>query len=201
MRLSQATEVVMEIQPRSVPPGQAWKDGWPQTVREFERLVEFFQHRLVQYAFRRLGNRQDAEDVAQEVFVRAFKNPMPKKRVRHVSSYLYRMAANACTDFLRRRKHAWREVSIEETNERIVDVRTSPSEEAAAAEEIDRIEKLMDRLPHRQAEVVRLRVYDELTFAEIAEVVGSSVPTVKSRFRYGLERLRPFVAREWEVLP
>jgi len=178
---------------------QTWNAGWPQTVGEFEALVEVFQDRLVRYAFRRLGNHQDAEDAIQEVFVRAYRNPMPKGRVKQVGSYLYRMAANACTDFLRRRKHRLQEISIDTVEAKIVEIGASPSDEAVAAEELRRLNQLVDRLPRRQAEVVRLRVFDELSFAEIAEVVGRSVPTVKSRFRYGLERLRPWIEKGWEV--
>ena len=61
-------EAVMEF--NQVPPinRAIWEGGWPQTPGEFERLVEAFQDRLVRYAFRRLGNLHDAEDVAQEVF-------------------------------------------------------------------------------------------------------------------------------------
>ena len=199
MQLSRATKEVMETDQDTLSPDRTWDGGWPQSLEQFEDLVEVFQGKLVQYAFRRLGNRQDAEDAIQEVFVKAFKNPMPKRRVKHVSSYLYRMAANSCTDLLRRRKHTRWEVSIEESSPKIVEVRPSPLEEVAAAEEVRRIEELMDRLPHRQAEVIRLRVFDDLSFAEIAEVTGSSVPTAKSRFRYGLAKLKPFLSKEWEV--
>jgi RNA polymerase sigma-70 factor (ECF subfamily) len=49
---------------------------------------------------------------------------------------------------------------------------------------------LLEGIPEREAEVVRLRAYSDLSFAEIASAVGSSVPTVKSRFRYGIGKLR-----------
>jgi RNA polymerase sigma-70 factor (ECF subfamily) len=50
--------------------------------------------------------------------------------------------------------------------------------------------RLLSRIPEREAEVIRLRAWSELSFAEVAEAVGASVPTVKSRFRYGIGRLR-----------
>jgi len=55
---------------------------------------------------------------------------------------------------------------------------------------IERLNRVLDSIPDREAEVVRLRVHSELSFAEIAIAVGVSVPTVKSRFRYGLDKLR-----------
>jgi len=72
-------------------------------------------------------------------------------------------------------------------------------QEAAAAEELRRIEALLRGIPAHQSEVVRLRVLDGLHLNEIAEVVGCPLPTVKSRLRYGLEKLREIVVREKEA--
>ncbi|MCL4852845.1 MAG: hypothetical protein KJZ78_15905 [Bryobacteraceae bacterium] len=60
------------------------------------------------------------------------------------------------------------------------------------------IEELFSKLPSRQAEVMRLRVFAGLPFRAIAEAVGASVPTIKSRFRYGAERLRSILSKEAE---
>jgi RNA polymerase sigma-70 factor (ECF subfamily) len=61
------------------------------------------------------------------------------------------------------------------------------------------IERLLTRLPSRQAEAIRLRVFGCLPFATIAEAVGVSLPTIKSRFRYGVERLRGILTKEAEL--
>ena len=178
-------------------PGE-WEGGWPETLHDYERLVEAFQDRLVRYAFRRLGNLHDAEDVAQEVLVRACDSRGERRQVLCVSAYLYRMASNCCTDHLRMRSR--RRISPKE-----MEVMQLPSrqpdglQEAAAAEELRRIEALLRRIPARHAEVVRLRVLDELHLNEIAEVIGCPLPTVKSRLRYGLEKLRKIVVREKEA--
>jgi RNA polymerase sigma-70 factor (ECF subfamily) len=160
--------------------------------------VEAFQDRLVRYAFRRLGNLHDAEDVAQEVLVRAYGSREERSQVQCVSAYLYRMASNRCTDHLRVRGR--RNASNEE-----LEVMQLPSrqptglDEAADAEELQRIEGLLRNISPSQAEVVRLRVLDELHLNEIAEVVGCPLATVKSRLRYGLEKLREIVVREKEA--
>src|SRR5688572_9235029 len=86
-------------------PGE-WTAPWPQTAAEFENLIDAFQDRLVRYAYRRIGNFQEAEDVAQEVFVKAFMLRSRMKDVTSVGAYLYRMAANECTDCGRKRKVA-----------------------------------------------------------------------------------------------
>ncbi len=64
---------------------------------------------------------------------------------------------------------------------------------AAAAQEVQRIEKRLEDLPSRQAEVVWLRAYDDLPLADIAGIVGCSLGTVKSRLSYGLRRLRELI--------
>jgi RNA polymerase sigma-70 factor (ECF subfamily) len=70
-----------------------------------------------------------------------------------------------------------------------------PAEAAMAAEEWRRAGELLARLPQDQAEVVRLRVFDELRLSEIADVVGCSVNTVCSKLRYGFAKLRQALPR------
>ena len=170
-----------------------WDRGWPQTSEEFGMLVEVYLNRLVLYAFRRLGNLSDAEDIVQEVFVRAYTDRFKRKKIAHVGPYLYRMVNNACTDILRKRKrpgHSKESICADDIPGR----QKNPYELAAAIEETQRVEKLLIRLPGKQAEVIRLRVFDELRLSEIAEVVGCSIDTVNSRLRYGFRKLRKIVS-------
>jgi RNA polymerase sigma-70 factor (ECF subfamily) len=105
------------------------------------------------------------------------------------------MVANRCKDLLRkhRRASAW----LAELGRRVPAVGEEPG---SATEEATRrqssIEGLLGRLPSRQAEVLRLRVYGELPFEAVAQVIGCSVPTVKSRFRYGVQKLRRALKRQ-----
>lgn len=178
-------------------PAQKLQEGWPQSVAEYEALVESCQHGLVRYAFRRLGSLQDAEDITQNVLVKSFAERRRLKNIRRVTPYLYRMLANACTDFLR--KHNGRQVYLEELKLLKVSVKGADCTEEAAARELARIESLLAPLPEEQAEVIRLRVLDGLSFASIAEMLGCPLPTVKSRFRYGLDKLRKRMSKEREV--
>jgi RNA polymerase sigma-70 factor (ECF subfamily) len=183
---------VMDLELPS-PPTDAWEGGWPQSPEEFEKLVEAYLDRLVRYALRRLGDLQDAEDVVQEVFLRAFKDRHKRRGISDVGPYLYRMTANACTDLQRRPRPV--RVSLEEINEaEMVCTGKTPSQAARAAEGLRRAESLLQRLPAEQAEAVRLRVFDDLQLNEIAEVVGCSANTVGSRLRYGFRKLRQIVS-------
>ena len=164
------------------------EEPWPETIDEFRELVRNYQQCLVSFAFRRLGNLQDSEDVVQGVFVKAYKDRGKRKKVRRVRPYLYRMVANACVDFRRGGKPV--EVSLD--NLPAGEISTASDEDGTreAALEIERIEKLLGCLPDKQAEVVRLLVVDRIGPTDVAEMLGCSVNTVKSRFRYGIEKLR-----------
>src|ERR1035438_2484568 len=85
----------------------AFDDGatpWPQTVAQFEALVEAVQDELVHFAFCRLRNLPDAEDAVQDVLIHAYLERARHCAIMRVRAYLYRMVANRCTDILRKRQ-------------------------------------------------------------------------------------------------
>ena len=77
--------------------------NWPQTIEDFESLIEATQDELVHLAFYRLGNRDDAEDVVQDAYVRALRDRTKHRNVTGVWPYLFRMVGNRCIDMLRAR--------------------------------------------------------------------------------------------------
>ncbi|MGO9111722.1 MAG: RNA polymerase sigma factor [Thermoguttaceae bacterium] len=173
------------------------KLAWPQSRGEFATLVEAYAERLARFAFRQVGNRQDAEDVVQDVFVRAFADRSKRKEISAVGPYLYRSVANACTDLQRKRNCS--AVPREEVDmSQLLGKSDQPREAVQAAEALRRAEALLGRLPKEQAEAIRLRVFDELRLREIAEVVGCSTDTVCSRLRYGFQKLRSMVVNNSE---
>ena len=184
--------VRMEPEPRSPDPSVAWDGPLPDTADGLAVVLDRYLDRLVRYAFRKLGNLEDAEDVVQDVFVRTFRRCTGRKKVSAAGPYLYRSVANACTDLLRKRSFGAvfrEEVGIEQ----LLSQAEGPPEVAAATEQLRRAEQLLARLPDKQAEVIRLRVFDDLKLSEIAGVVGCSVNTVCSRLRYGFQKLRTLV--------
>ena len=188
---------MVDVQPKNIESADSRGPAWPQSRDEVAVLVDAYAGRLVRYAFRQLGDYQDAEDVVQQVFVRAFVNRADRKNVSAVGPYLYRSVANACTDLLRRRNCA--AVFREEIGtEELLAGSDGPAESAQAAEGQRRAESLRSRLPKEQAEAIRLRVFDGLRLGEIAEVLGCPMNTVCSRLRYGFQKLRTIVGGERE---
>ena len=129
-----------------------------------------------------LHSPEDAEDALQEVFLRVAKGRM--KQVRDVRTYLHTCARHLALDVLRRRK---REQSWQDTE---------AEHEVATPESGTDLQALMWHLPVEQREVIALKVWEEMTFAQIALVVKASPNTVASRYRYGIEKLRGWLQEE-----
>lgn len=166
-------------------------------IRQLERVIDEWQDRLYSLAFFRLGDEGTAQDVVQEAFIRYYRAQSlttvatPEAggqaiTIRNPKAWLYRTTLNLATDHLRRRPPI-----------RAVPLSAAASEAAESDElyeEYLRLEQLLAPLPEEQAEVVRLHFTDDLSMAEIAEVLGLSRDTVKSRYRYAMEKLRKMLA-------
>jgi RNA polymerase sigma factor (sigma-70 family) len=173
------------------------KKAQPLSPKEIADLVEAYADRLVRFAFRRLGNLQDAEDVVQEVFVRTISDRSRRTTISEIGPYLYRSVANASTDLMRKRSYG--AVFREEVDaERLFAQTHGPVEAAQARETLSRAEAWLSRLPKEQAQAIRLRVFDELSLSEIAAVLDCPLNTVCSRLRYGFQKLRGLVAAKKE---
>ena len=169
-----------------------WSSGWPQTREEFEALVDNVLDRLVRYAFRMLRSVDDAEDVVQEVLVRVYADRVKRSNVIRVVPYIYRMVANTCLE--RRRRDRRRPAQIELIRlEDIPDEGNDAQTQVAAIDELQWIDHLLSQLPPKQAEVIRMRVIDDLSLSDIAQILRCSLPTTKSRLCYGLRKLRQIV--------
>ena len=173
-------------------------EKFPQTLQELGAFVKANQDRLVRHAYFRLGNRQEAEDIVQEVMIRIYQEKENKQHIDRVTSYAFRMVFNACVDHLRKKTRN----NFEQLNGLNVLVAIDGSNretEIIAKEEFHRINQLLNSIPAKQAEVLRLRIIDELSFIEIAEIMKVPVTTIKSRFSYGIIKLRTKVNHQEEV--
>jgi RNA polymerase sigma-70 factor (ECF subfamily) len=163
----------------------------------FERLLA--RHRAPLYTFlvRMLGDREKAEDLAQETFLRIVKGAQAWEHRSRFQSWMYAIARNLCADRARRdrfRKTESLDAEVDEGGATILDGVPDPGPSPDRAAESERLRPLLQRallsLPAEQREVFVLREQAGLAFREIAEVVGANENTVKSRMRYALEGLR-----------
>ena len=158
-------------------------------LNELEKTITVFQDQLFRFAFFRTGSLADSQDIVQDVFVKFYKNQLHPSNINNIKSYLFRSISNACTDYQRRnKKHLFE--SIEKFNDSKFLQEKDASTHLLLIEEYQRIEKLLQNVPEEQAEIIRLRVLDNLSFIEIAELLFQPVTTVKSRFKYGIDKLK-----------
>ncbi|MDO5481435.1 MAG: RNA polymerase sigma factor [Bacteroidaceae bacterium] len=160
-----------------------------QLLPELERIVVERQDWLFRFAYIRIGVREDAEDVVQEVLLNVFRRLREKMHVESLEQYVIRSISNACHDYFRRKP--LKVVPIDEA--RHVPVNEGDQH---IHEEYVRINQLLDALPEEQAEIVRLKCYDELTFKQIAELQDISEATAKSRYRYAIMHIQQMLKKK-----
>lgn len=153
-----------------------------------EAIIDRRQDDLFRFAYFRLGSRADAEDAVQEVFLKLFSSECDLTKVRDAERYLLKAIANRCADYHRRQRKA--PLPLEKAPQQSAEQSANGDE---MLREYERIYGLLAGLPPRQAEVIRMKTSDNLTFRQIAEITGTSEATVKSRFRYGIGKLREFI--------
>jgi len=161
----------------------------------FGRLVEAYQNPVYNLAYRMLGNGPEAEDAAQEAFIRAYKYLDSYDPKRPFSTWLFSIASHYCIDQLRRRRIDWLPLH-EEIAEPVRLASASPNPEAVVTER-DReawIQELMGTLSPTDRAAVTLHYWYDCPYDEIAEVLDLTVSAVKSR----LYRARRALAEEME---
>jgi RNA polymerase sigma-70 factor, ECF subfamily len=149
-------------------------------VEAYNLLVSRWEKRVFNYLLRLVSNREDAMDVSQEVFLKAYQSLPKLDDVDRFGAWLFRIAHNEAFSLLRRRKPEG-EMPTEKSNS---GPGLLPMELSLA------VEKALGRLSDDQREAVLLKVYQGFKFDEMAEILSCPVSTVKSRLYTGLELLR-----------
>ena len=161
----------------------------------FNRLVESYQGAVYNLALRMLGNRQSAEDASQDAFVSAWRN-IGKFRGGSFKAWLLSITANTCRDQLRKRKRnptiSMEELAVEPAGP---PSQESPEDYALRRELGEQIQRGLATLPSDQRLAVILSDIQELSYEEIAQVMGCSLGTVRSRLSRGRARLRDCLAQ------
>jgi len=155
----------------------------------FDRLVERYQRDVYRLCYRFVNNHDDANDLAQEVFLKAWRAIGHFRGQSALSTWLYRIAVNACLNFRARRRPEVRELP-----ESLPDPSEGALDRLEGEERARRIRTAVGRLPEKQRATLILKIYHELTHEEVAQVLGSTVGTVKANLFHALAKLRRLVA-------
>ncbi len=172
---------------------------------QFNLLVRRWERQIYGLSLRMLGHDEDARDVCQETFLAAYRNLSKFRGDAKFSSWLYRIALNACHSRLRRNGGAF-EQSLDQEDEsgRRLEIADATAENAGERMHRDQrvtlVRRALRALPSEMRQVIVMKEYEELTFAEIAEVLNLPVSTVKSRLYTGLQLMRAKLAHVREAI-
>lgn len=158
--------------------GQTWA---------YQRLYELYADRIYRFA-RRMVSETEAEDIVQETFLRVFQSIQAQSLPIHLEVWLFQVARNMCRDTLR--KERIKRAYFEHAKLRSPSSTGEPEQDVIKREQIHMLGKAIQMLPEDQREILLLRENAELSFREIAEIVGCPLNTALARMYYALRNLR-----------
>lgn len=168
-------------------------------IQAFNKLVKLWQHRIHRLAYRYFASHDEAMEVTQKTFIRAYKKLNTLENAEKFPSWIYRIANNLCLDELKRagrRKSSPLDVV---KNERITkSIASNPAQQLQNSELGEILQHALNQLPCEQRIVVILKEYEGLKFREISEILEEPENTVKSRMYYGLKKLRD-IFEQWNI--
>jgi len=162
-----------------------------------DEIVDAYAGRLYGFFQRMLGGREEAEDLVQEVFVRVVKSMAEYREVGRFEAWLFRIAGNLARDRLRREPRETalgnREGDREDNRQKALGISTDACLSLERREDVDRLQECLLKLPSAEREVILMRHFGELSFAEIAEYTAAPLGTVLARAHRGLAKLRQWM--------
>jgi RNA polymerase sigma-70 factor (ECF subfamily) len=158
---------------------------------DIENIYNLYGESMYRYLSIKLGSEVDAEDVLQSVLCRLVRYSLRMRLARYPRAFVFCVARNEAIRFLKNKICAANQVrTFDEISQAIGKTVAGPDEESTRL-----ISKALALLPAEQREVIILKVFEGLTFREIAGACGESQNTVASRYRYGLQKLRAVVEK------
>lgn len=166
------------------------------SAEAFEQLVVTYQTPIYRLCLRMTGNPEDAADLTQESFLKAWRALDTFRFGSSFSTWLFRLASNTCLDHLRvqkRRPTLSLTLQDEDGEEMMLDppdTAPTPEEAVVASEERERLTRALEQLDPQQRQILTLRVVNDLTYTEIADILEVKEGTVKSRIARARDALR-----------
>jgi RNA polymerase sigma-70 factor (ECF subfamily) len=161
----------------------------------FEQLVRKYQEPIYYLLLRHVRDPDEATELTQRAFIKAFGGLAGFRGQAQFRSWLYRIAVNLALNHLRDNARFARDVPLEErpSNDR------PAVEQLAQHEQSQRLRRAVARLPPKQRLTLELRVYDDLSFREVAEILGTSEGAAKVNYHYAVKRLKEWLGDDTEL--
>jgi len=162
----------------------------------FTLLFARYRGPITSYVYRLLGNRAEAENLAQETFLRILQKADRYEYPRRFSTWFYTIARNLATDFLKKKRAVVPDDFQSLSESALGPAPPAAEQRAASDEELRQLARALDDLSLPYREVVVLRALQELSYREVAAIVGCPESTARSRMDYGLACLRKYYRRK-----
>jgi RNA polymerase sigma-70 factor (ECF subfamily) len=160
----------------------------------FDEIVKRYQRKVYTLARRILGNHEDADDIAQEVFIKLFYSLNDFKGESSLFTWIYRITVNECKSFLRKKKI--REfVQIDEVAN-LLKFGQTPDQELFEKEERNLIERAVEKLPTKQRMIFVMRFFEDLDYQEIAKILNKPIGTLKANYFHAVKKIQKFIKDE-----
>ncbi len=169
-----------------------FKAGGAQAEQAFTELVRRYQEKIYWTCRRMLKSHEDTDDVVQNVFIKAYHGLMNFNSNSAFYTWLYRIAINETINFLRT-QNVHRAEPIDEMPQDPAATGTAPIEELERCEEKELIAEAIASLPERQKQVFMMRYYDELSYEEIAEILGTSIGGLKANYFHAFKKIEAYL--------
>ena len=161
----------------------------------FKCLIERFQEPLYWHIRRMLTCHEDAEDVLQETFLRAYRHLDSFKGDSKLSTWLYKIATNEVLRFIE--KHKQTMVALDDLERQYAYEVQDSGSDGETAEQLVWLQKAIRHLPEKQRLVFNLRYYDGLEYAELSEILNTQVETLKTNFHYAKENIKKYIQKNY----
>ncbi len=158
----------------------------------FSLLIESYKNQIFSLAFRLTGNFQESEDLAQETFIRAYSKLYQFNTQKNFFTWIYSISLNLIRNHLKKRNKA----GFNEATESSIEANSSPERDLIESQESEMLQKCFNLLTDDFREIIVLKYYQGLTFADISEVLGISESAAKMRLYRGLEKLKFIMEKE-----
>ena len=168
----------------------------------FEIIVKKYERMVYNLAMVKLQNKENAQDIAQECFLRAYKMLRSYRTDSAFSTWIYRICQNLIYDFYRKNKNIKTvSLSVSDNGESeikekdIADTESEPSEQIIRAEKIEKVREIINSLPEDLRDIIILRDLKNISYAQISEMLNVELGTVKSRLSRAREKLKEYIIK------
>jgi len=174
-------------------------------VNAFEELVNAYETKVYNLALQMVGNKQDAQDVTQEAFIKAYNSLSSFRGDSKFSVWLYRIVSNMCVDYLRKKKKRGTfSLSMEDDDGEDIqldlpDLSQSPEEILQQKLTQDAVRRGLASLPPDSRQILLLREIQGLSYEEIGKALGLEIGTVKSRIFRARKKLVAFLLQDGNI--